>query len=66
MTNIDTTRGTSTLYDQDFLLWVETTVAHLHARNGEALDWEHVIFGKNLASTPVQKPGIYPWNGQIS
>ncbi|WP_017653581.1 DUF29 domain-containing protein [Fortiea contorta] len=33
----------TTLYDQDFFLWVEDTVKKLKARDNENLDWENLI-----------------------
>ncbi len=34
---------TQSLYDRDFLLWIEDTVAKLRARDFEHLDLEHLI-----------------------
>ncbi|MGH2412932.1 MAG: DUF29 domain-containing protein [Microcystaceae cyanobacterium] len=31
------------LYEQDYCLWLETTLKQLKARNLEYLDWEHLI-----------------------
>jgi Domain of unknown function DUF29 len=33
----------TTLYEQDFSLWVEDTVRKLKARDNENLDWENLI-----------------------
>ncbi len=33
----------TTLYEQDFALWVQDTVSKLKARNLEDLDWENLI-----------------------
>lgn len=33
----------SSLYDQDFVLWIDETVAQLKARDSDRLDWEHLI-----------------------
>ncbi|NJO39741.1 MAG: DUF29 domain-containing protein [Cyanobacteria bacterium CRU_2_1] len=43
MTRINTEASLSQLYEQDFALWIETTVAQLEARNTENLDWENLI-----------------------
>jgi hypothetical protein len=34
---------TSTLYDRDYLLWIETTVRQLREQDLEHLDWENLI-----------------------
>jgi hypothetical protein len=31
------------LYDQDYQIWLDDTVAHLQSRNFDALDWENLI-----------------------
>jgi hypothetical protein len=34
---------TKTLYEQDFCLWIETTVKQLKEKQIDELDWEHLI-----------------------
>ncbi|MDB9455941.1 DUF29 domain-containing protein [Dolichospermum circinale] len=43
MANITYIDNNKTLYDQDFYLWIQTTVQHLQERNLEQLDIENLI-----------------------
>ncbi|MDB9458446.1 DUF29 domain-containing protein [Dolichospermum circinale CS-1225] len=43
MANITYIDNNKTLYDQDFYLWVQTTIQHLQERNLEQLDIENLI-----------------------
>jgi Domain of unknown function DUF29 len=33
----------STLYDRDYALWIETTIAQLRSKNVAEIDWENVL-----------------------
>lgn len=43
MANITYIDNNKTLYDQDFYLWIQTTIQHLQERNLEQLDIENLI-----------------------
>ena len=34
---------TTSLYDRDYALWIETTIDQLRSRNFEQVDWENVL-----------------------
>ncbi len=43
MANITYIDNNKILYDQDFYLWIQTTIQHLQERNLEQLDMENLI-----------------------
>ena len=40
---MNTQLPTTTLYDRDFNLWIETTVRQLRKRNFASVDWENLL-----------------------
>jgi hypothetical protein len=49
-----------TLYEQDFVLWVDQTVQHLQARDTDHLDWEHLVEEiEELGNEQRRKVGSY-------
>jgi Domain of unknown function DUF29 len=43
MLAISSSPTAATLYDRDYALWIETTIAQLRSRNVAEIDWENVL-----------------------